>query len=48
MKYEEVYLKSYESPRDARRSLEAYFRFYNERRKHQSLGYKTPQEIYGH
>lgn len=48
VKYEEVYLKGYESPKAARASLTEYFRFYNERRLHQSLGYHTPGEIYGH
>lgn len=46
VKYEEVYLKAYESPKEARASLGAYFRFYNDRRKHQSLGYRTPGEVY--
>lgn len=46
VKYEEVYLKAYESPKEARASLAAYFRFYNERRRHQSLSYRTPQEVY--
>jgi len=48
VKYEEVYLKAYESPKEAKASLDAYFHFYNERRKHQSLDYKTPGEVYGH
>jgi len=47
VKYEEVYLKAYGSPKEARSSLDVFFRFYNEQRKHQSLGYKTPKEIYG-
>lgn len=46
IKYEEVYLKSYESPNEAQRSIDDYIRFYNEERLHQSLGYKTPAEIY--
>jgi putative transposase len=44
--YEEVYLKEYESPRQARKELAAYFQLYNERRLHQSLDYQTPLEIY--
>lgn len=48
VKYEEVYLKAYESPKAARRSLAEYFRFYNERRLHENLGYRTPGEVYGH
>lgn len=46
VKYEEVYLKSYQSPREAKESLKEYFYRYNYRRLHQSLGYKTPAEIY--
>ena len=46
VKYEEVYLKSYESPKDARQSLSNYVTFYNRERLHQSLDYKTPEEIY--
>ena len=46
VKYEEVYLKAYENGREARISLGAYFRFYNTSRPHQSLGYRTPVEVY--
>lgn len=46
VKYEEVYLKDYDSPREARQSLEKYFLFYNNERLHSSLGYKTPAKIY--
>lgn len=46
VKYEEVYLKSYESPKDARESLKAYFYRYNYQRLHQALDYQTPAEIY--
>ena len=45
-KYEEVYLKDYRTPREARQSLTDYFRFYNQERPHQALGYKTPHEVY--
>lgn len=45
VKYEEVYLKSYESVPQAIASLRAYFLFYNEERLHQSLGYRTPSAI---
>ena len=46
IKYEEVYLKEYSSPREARKSLTDYFEFYNNERPHQSLGYQTPSEVY--
>jgi putative transposase len=46
LKYEEVYLKDYESVREARTGIERYFRFYNQERIHQSLDYRTPAAIY--
>jgi len=46
VKYEEVYLKNYQSVREATRSLADYFDFYNNRRLHQSLGHMTPAEVY--
>lgn len=46
LKYEEVYLKSYESPAEAVTQIGAYFEFYNYQRSHQSLGYKTPADVY--
>jgi putative transposase len=46
LKYEEVYLKSYQDMNDARNNIANYFRFYNERRPHQSLNYQTPEEVY--
>lgn len=49
IKYEEVYLKDYGVVDEARRGLRGYFAFYNSERLHQSLGYKTPAEVYyGH
>ena len=47
VKYEEVYLKEYATVREAIRELNAYFRFYNTERLHQSLEYKTPRDVYG-
>ena len=44
VKYEEVYLKAYADAGEARRELGAYFRFYNDQRPHQALGYRTPAE----
>ena len=46
LKYEEVYLKNYESVSEARAGLERYFRFYNQERLHQSLQYRTPATIW--
>ncbi len=46
IKYEEVYLHSYRTPKEARQSLARYLDFYNHRRPHQALDYRTPAEIY--
>ena len=46
VKYEEVYLKAYGSLTEARRELTAYFEFYNQRRRHQGLDDRTPDEVY--
>lgn len=46
VKYEEVYLHDYGSPREARLNLEAYFSFYNFVRPHQALGDRAPAEVY--
>jgi putative transposase len=46
VKYEEVYLKGYESVAEARQGLKTYFDFYNRLRRHQSLDRKTPDEVY--
>jgi putative transposase len=46
VKYEDVYLRGYESVPDLERGLRAYFAFYNHERPHQSLGYRTPAEVY--
>ena len=47
VKYEEVYLRAYQDGKEARYSLDSYFRFYNTERPHQSLAYRTPAEVYG-
>jgi len=46
VKYEEVYLKDYETPREAIRGLATFFVRYNERRQHQALDYRTPAAVY--
>jgi putative transposase len=46
LKYEEVYLKAYESVREARESIKTYLTFYNSERTHQSLDKLTPDEVY--
>jgi len=46
LKYEEVYLNDYESPREARIGITRYFNFYNFERPHQALGYRTPAQVY--
>jgi len=46
VKYEEIYLHGYETVREVKDALASYFGFYNARRPHQSLGYRTPDEVY--
>ena len=46
VKYEEVYLKAYQSVAEARTGINAYLEFYNRQRPHQALGYRTPAEVY--
>jgi putative transposase len=46
VKYEEVYLHDYTSPKEARQQLSNYFEFYNHQRLHQALDYRTPAEVY--
>jgi len=47
VKVEEVYLRDYQTVTEARYGLGRYFEFYNNRRLHQALGYRTPAEVYG-
>jgi putative transposase len=47
VKWEEVYVNSYQSVHDAWHGLHRYFTFYNHERPHQALGYRTPAEVYG-
>jgi putative transposase len=46
LKYEEVYLKAYESIPEARRAIGAYLEMYNRYRPHQSLDNQTPDEVF--
>lgn len=46
LKYEYVYLYSQDNVKDLQAGLKAYFEYYNNERPHQSLGYRTPAEIY--
>jgi len=46
VKYEEVYLNAYESVDIASQALASYFEFYNDERRHQSLGKRTPTAVY--
>jgi putative transposase len=46
VKYEEVYLHGYANGTEARTALTRYFSFYNARRSHQALWYRTPDEVY--
>lgn len=46
LKYEEVFIKAYDSVAEARRGIGAWLAFYNNERKHQSHGYRTPSEIF--
>ena len=48
VKYEEVYIHEYTSPREARQALTHYFAFYNQKRPHQALDYQTPADVYFH
>ncbi len=46
LKYECVYLQEFKTVREAEQRIGEWFEFYNNERLHQSLNYKTPQEIY--
>ncbi len=46
VKYEEVYIKDYQTVKDVKAGLRQYFKFYNEDRPHQSLAYQTPMATY--
>ena len=46
VKYEDIYLKGYESGADCQKGLTSYFKFYSHERPHQSLDYRTPWEVH--
>ena len=46
VKYEEVYLKAYQTMKEAKNCLNSYFTFYNQNRFHQNLDYQTPDVVY--
>jgi putative transposase len=46
VKYEDIYIQSYEEVPELRRGLGRYFVFYNHARLHQALGYRTPAAVY--
>ena len=46
LKYEDIYLKDYQYPREARKGIYQYLEYYNNERLHQSLGYRTPASLY--
>jgi putative transposase len=46
VKYEDIYLRAYDSVSAVRSGLNRYFNFYNSRRPHSSLDGKTPDQVY--
>jgi putative transposase len=46
LKYEEVYLHAYASVAEAKAGIGSWLGFYNQERQHQSLGYRTPRQVY--
>jgi putative transposase len=47
LKYELIYLKAFENGIQLKQEVNEWFEWYNERRLHQSLDYKTPNQVYG-
>lgn len=47
VKYEDVYIRDYQTPAEARLGLNRYFTYYNHRRRHRSLNRQTPAKVYG-
>lgn len=46
LKYENIYVKGYETLKDAKLGISEYMDFYNDRRIHENLSYRTPNEVY--
>ena len=46
VKYEDVYLRAYETVYEARQGIGTYLKFYNSERRHQGLNRQTPDEVY--
>ncbi len=46
VKYENVYLYAYNDGKECYKGLKEYFKYYNHQRRHQSLDYKIPAEVY--
>ena len=46
IKWENVYLSDYANPAETRKGLADYLEFYNNKRPHQSLEYRTPAQVY--
>jgi len=46
VKYEDIYMNEYDTPKELRKGLANFFDKYNNRRGHQSLNYLTPAEVY--
>lgn len=45
VEYEDIYLKAYQDGWQSENGLKAYFEFYNCRRFHQGLNYRTPEQV---
>ena len=46
LRYDEVYLKAYQSVGEARQGIAAYFDFYNHERLHQAVDYRAPRKVF--
>lgn len=46
LKQEKIYLNEFTSVKEAKKGIEEYFEFYNHKRLHQALHYRTPAEVY--